>query len=171
MTATVSPTQRIERLNRASARVIEPDEAVPGTIGEGQLLPDELLSIHQLPEFQDLTPEQKARLSREEIASIVDAGIRFECVLMAGFSMELATSPDLSDPAVVYALHEMGEETRHSRLFSRLLAQIQAGVCPWPASAPVPSRATINRVLDRRGQLVKVPKRRPRAASRRSSRP
>jgi transposase InsO family protein len=49
----------------------------------------------------------------------------------------------------------------------RLLAQIQAGVCPWPASAPVPSRATINRVLDRRGQLVKVPRRRPRAASRR----
>lgn len=49
----------------------------------------------------------------------------------------------------------------------RLVAQIQAGVCSWPASQPVPSRATINRVLDRRGQLVKVPKRRPRAASRR----
>ena len=64
-------------------------------------------------------------LSEEEIASIVDAGIRFECVLMAGFSMELVTHPDLSDPSVVYALHEMGEETRHSRLFSRLLTQLQ----------------------------------------------
>jgi transposase InsO family protein len=31
----------------------------------------------------------------------------------------------------------------------------------------VPSRATINRVLDRRGQLVAVPQRRPRAATRR----
>jgi transposase InsO family protein len=32
----------------------------------------------------------------------------------------------------------------------------------WPASAVVPSRATINRVLERRGQIVKVPQRRPR---------
>jgi hypothetical protein len=117
--------ERVQRLNRASARVIEPDEAVPGGIGDGQLLPDELLSLYELPEFQQLTPEQKVRLSREEVASIVDAGIRFECVLMAGFSLELVTHPDLSDPSVVYTLHEMGEETRHSRLFSRLLSQIE----------------------------------------------
>lgn len=32
----------------------------------------------------------------------------------------------------------------------------------WPDGVPVPSRATINRVLERRGQLVKVPQRRPR---------
>lgn len=32
----------------------------------------------------------------------------------------------------------------------------------WPAGVGVPSRATINRILDRRGQLVKVPQRRPR---------
>jgi transposase InsO family protein len=32
----------------------------------------------------------------------------------------------------------------------------------WPPGATVPSRATINRVLDRRGQVVKVPQRRPR---------
>jgi transposase InsO family protein len=31
----------------------------------------------------------------------------------------------------------------------------------WPPDVTVPSRATINRVLDRRGQLVKVPARRP----------
>jgi transposase InsO family protein len=49
----------------------------------------------------------------------------------------------------------------------RVIAQVESGACPWPATQPVPSRATINRVLDRRGQLVKVPKRRPRAATRR----
>lgn len=32
----------------------------------------------------------------------------------------------------------------------------------WPRGAVVPSRATINRVLRRRGQIVKVPQRRPR---------
>ena len=37
----------------------------------------------------------------------------------------------------------------------------------WPDGAPVPSRASINRILDRRGQLVRVPQRRPRRATRR----
>lgn len=37
----------------------------------------------------------------------------------------------------------------------------------WPAGEPVPSRATINRILDRRGQIVRVPQRRPRSARRR----
>jgi transposase InsO family protein len=37
----------------------------------------------------------------------------------------------------------------------------------WPAGEPVPARATINRVLERRGQIVRVPQRRPRSARRR----
>jgi transposase InsO family protein len=37
----------------------------------------------------------------------------------------------------------------------------------WPPGLVVPARATINRVLDHRGQLLAVPKRRPRAANRR----
>lgn len=37
----------------------------------------------------------------------------------------------------------------------------------WPRGHEVPSRATINRVLDRRGQLIAVPQRRPRASTRR----
>ncbi|HWC21113.1 MAG TPA: leucine zipper domain-containing protein [Flexivirga sp.] len=32
----------------------------------------------------------------------------------------------------------------------------------WPAGIELPSRSTINRVLDQRGQIVKVPQRRPR---------
>jgi transposase InsO family protein len=37
----------------------------------------------------------------------------------------------------------------------------------WPVGAAVPSRATINRVLERRGQIVKVPQRRPRRSTHR----
>ena len=37
----------------------------------------------------------------------------------------------------------------------------------WPAGESVPGRATINRVLDRRGQIVRVPQRQPRSARRR----
>jgi hypothetical protein len=118
--------QRIARLSTASLkRILEPDTEVPGEVGPGQVLPDALLSVADLPDVLNrLTVEQKVTLSREEFASIVDTGVRFESVLMAGFSMEIVGRHDLTDPRVTYLLHEMGEETRHSRLFVRLLSQI-----------------------------------------------
>lgn len=116
-------TPRIERLSTASLRrVIEPDTEVAGSVGPGQIVPRELLSVVDLD--LDLTDEQWETLSREEVASIYDAGIRFESLLMAGFGLMLAWTPDLRDPRATYVLHEVGEETRHSRLFVRLLNQI-----------------------------------------------
>src|ERR1035441_4535362 len=119
--------QRIERLSTASLnRILEPDVDVPGEVGDGQVLPDALLSIAGLPQLlASLSPEQKRTLSREEFGSIVTTGVRFESVLMAGFSVEIVSTRDLTDPRVTYLLHEMGEETRHSRLFVRLLEQIR----------------------------------------------
>jgi len=119
--------QRIERLSTASLkRIIEPDTDVPGEIGDGQVLPDELVTLSNVPElFARLTGEQKKVLAREEFASIVETGVRFESVLMVGFSFEIIANPDLTDPRVTYLLHEMGEETRHSRLFVRLLQQVK----------------------------------------------
>jgi P-aminobenzoate N-oxygenase AurF len=122
-----SVDERIERLSTASLkRIMEPDTEVPGEVGDGQVLPDELLSLANVPElFGTLTDEQKRTLAREEFASIVDTGVRFESVLMAGFSLDILSRPDLTDPRVTYLLHEMGEETRHSRLFVRLLDQVK----------------------------------------------
>lgn len=115
--------QRVNRLSTAAAkRVVEPDDDVPGGVGDGQLLPDRLLSIAGLD--LDLTPEQKRILSREEIASIAEAGIRFEAVLTAGFGAQIATSRDITDPRLTFILHEIGEESRHQRLFQRLIASI-----------------------------------------------
>jgi hypothetical protein len=120
---TTPSAQRIERLNAISAkRVIDPDVAIPESLGPGQLVPDELLSVAGLD--LDLTPAQRAQLSREEVASITQAGIRFEAVLTAGFGLVIARTDDLRSPSVTYLLHEIGEESRHSRLFVRLLDQI-----------------------------------------------
>jgi hypothetical protein len=116
--------ERIERLSSVSVkRVIEPDTDVVGQVGDGAVLPPDLLSVAGLD--LGLTSEQEARLSREEIASIVEVGIRFESVLIAGVALDLAGAADLTDPRITYALHELGEETRHSRLFVRLLTQLQ----------------------------------------------
>lgn len=55
---------------------------------------------------------------------------------------------------------QRGEPGDHPR------RELLAGVS-WPPGASVPSRATINRILTRRGQVVAVPQRRPKASSRR----
>ena len=112
--------QRAARLSAASLRtIIEPETDLPwDELGDGQLLADELLSTAGLD--LDLTPEQKARLSREEVASMLATGVRFEAGLMAGFGT-LLTRADMTDPRVTYILHELGEETRHSRAFVRLV--------------------------------------------------
>ncbi|QXC59631.1 diiron oxygenase [Aquihabitans sp. G128] len=116
--------ERVERLNRISVkRVIEPDADLPGSVGDGQLLPDELLSVHGLG--LPLTAEQRRTLSREEVASILDNGIRFEATLEAGFGLQVCRAGDITDPRVTYLLHEMGEETRHQRMFQRVIGQIE----------------------------------------------
>jgi hypothetical protein len=80
------------------------------------------LSVHGLR--LDLTAEQKRTLSREEVASMFDNGIRFEAVLEAGFALRIAQADDIADPRITYLFHEMGEETRHQRLFQRVIRQI-----------------------------------------------
>jgi P-aminobenzoate N-oxygenase AurF len=118
-----STDARVERLSTLSVkRVVEPDVSVPGCVGEGQLLPDELLSVAGLG--LSLTDEEKVILSREEIASIACTGVRFETILMGGFAFDMLRR-DFSDPRMTYILHEIGEETRHSRLFLRMISQLQ----------------------------------------------
>jgi hypothetical protein len=125
MTSTLLPEERVERLSTASTRrVLEPEELFDwSSLGDGQIIADELLSTHGLG--LDLTPEQKVRLSREEVAAMLGTGIRFEAALMAGFSLQITEAKDLADPRIAYMLHEMGEETRHSRAFARLIEKLE----------------------------------------------
>src|SRR5688572_31107510 len=85
-------TERVQRLNNASLkRIIEPDTDLPGAVAAGQILGDELLSVHGLPGIE-LTAAQKATLSREETASMYELGLRIEAILMAGFAMAVVSS-------------------------------------------------------------------------------
>lgn len=125
MTATTidDVERRVERLSTIAARrYLDPDEAVQGEIGPGPILPAELLSTAGLD--LDLTPDQQRALAREEVASITQTGIVFEAALEAGFALQIATELAPTDPRVTFLLHEIGEETRHQRLFIRLLGQL-----------------------------------------------
>jgi predicted metal-dependent hydrolase len=70
---------------------------------------------------------------------MVTTGLRFEAGLIAGFATQLV-SADITDPRVTYMLHEMGEETRHSRAFARLVAEL-APVADNPLERGLPLRA------------------------------
>ena len=114
---------RVERLSSASLRrVIEPHLEVTGALTKEQVIPDDLLSVVDLD--LGLTRTQRATLAREEVASITRFGIELESVLMSGFAHRLAFSTDVTDPRFTYVLHEIGEESRHSRLFVRLLDEL-----------------------------------------------
>ncbi|WP_343911452.1 helix-turn-helix domain-containing protein, partial [Nocardioides aquiterrae] len=52
----------------------------------------------------------------------------------------------------------------------RLEEQLAAGTSTWPAERRLPARSTVNQVFDQRGQLVKVPQRKPRRRIRRFER-
>jgi len=139
---------RINRLSTASAnRVIEPDADVAGHVGPGQILPDDLLSTAGLD--LDLSADQRATLSREEVASITTVGVMFEAVLEAGFALQITRSEDLTDPRVTFLLHEIGEETRHQRLFIRMLADLRP-TAKHPLDKWLPrkiERFTVNRFI------------------------
>ena len=128
--ATGTPTPsaadlKVERLNTASVkRVIEPEDRFAWhEMTKGQVIPDQLLTTAGLD--LDLTAEQKARLSREETAAMLSTGVMFEAVLSAGFMWQIATgSGPITDPRISYMLHEVGEETRHSRAFIRVVQEL-----------------------------------------------
>jgi hypothetical protein len=125
--------------------VIEPDTDLPWErLGPGQVVADELLSVAGLD--HRLSAAAKARLSREELASMVTTGLRFEAGLMAGFANQLATA-DVTDPRVTYMLHEMGEETRHSRAFARLVTELgPTAHNPLERGAPARMRKRVARI-------------------------
>ena len=129
MTTTTAPTptdERITRLSTASVRkVLEPEELFDwSSLGRGQVIGDELLTTRGLD--LDLAPDVKARLSREEVAAMLQMGIRFEAVLNAGFALRIAETEDVTDPRIGYMLHEIAEETRHQRAFIRLIEELDA---------------------------------------------
>lgn len=139
---------RARRLSTASVRrPIEPETDLPwADLGPGQVLPDELLSVAGLD--LDLTPEQRARLSREEVASMLAMGVHFEAVLTAGFARHIAEASDLTDPRITYMLHEIGEEANHSRAFVRLIEEL------GPTTHNPIDRAPVTAVLHRVARAI-----------------
>lgn len=81
-------------------------------------MPAERVSLYGTRLWATMSEEQRVTLSQHEYASTVGAGVWFEQLLMR-MMVRYTYRRDPQDPAVQFALTEVGDETRHVVMFSR----------------------------------------------------
>jgi hypothetical protein len=128
MDATLTDREKTaERLLAASAKhSFDPDTELDwdAPFEEGRWFwPPELLSLYDTPLWRRMGDEQRMELSRHEAASLCSIGVWFETILM---QLLLRHTYDL-DPTsghVRYALTEIADECRHSKMFARAVTKM-----------------------------------------------
>jgi hypothetical protein len=86
-------------------------------------LPERLVSLYGTPLWNRMSEEQRIELSRHESASLASAGVWFEVILMQLLARHIYDL-DPRSSHVTYALTEMADECRHSRMFARLVTKL-----------------------------------------------
>jgi len=84
--------------------------------------PPELVSLYGTPMWKRMSEEQRLDLSRHEAASLASLGIWFEIILMQLLVRHIYDKP-LTSNHVRYALTEIEDECRHSKMFARLIGK------------------------------------------------
>ena len=83
-------------------------------------LPLERVSLYGTELWDELTPEQRIELSKQELASVASTGLWFEIILIQMLA-RYAYHQDAQRPHTQYALTEIGDETRHVIMFAKAL--------------------------------------------------
>jgi hypothetical protein len=85
--------------------------------------PPERLSLYGTQLWDRLTEEQRIELSRHEVASVASVGLWFEIILMQ-FLVRYVYDQDPLSRHAQYGLTEIGDETRHSIMFARMIEKL-----------------------------------------------
>ncbi|NJQ00871.1 AurF N-oxygenase family protein [Streptomyces zingiberis] len=91
--------------------------------------PPELVSLYGTPLWERMSEEQRIDLSRHEACSLASLGIWFEIILMQLLTRHIYDKPATSSH-VRYALTEIEDECRHSKMFARLIERSGTPVYP-----------------------------------------
>ncbi|WP_404816803.1 diiron oxygenase [Streptomyces thermolineatus] len=123
--------QVAERLLEASARhSFDPDTELDwdAPFEEGKWFwPPELCSLYDTPLWHGMSEEQRIELSKHEAASTASVGIWFEVILMQLLARHVFDL-DPTSKHVRYALTEVEDECRHSKMFARLITRLDTPV-------------------------------------------
>ncbi|MGH1561283.1 AurF N-oxygenase family protein [Mumia sp. DW29H23] len=87
--------------------------------------PPHRVSLYGTPLWDRMSRDQQIDLSRLELASIASMGIWFETILMQ-MMVRRIYDDDPRTATVQYGFTEIGDETRHSVMFGKLLATLDA---------------------------------------------
>ncbi|MFF7229666.1 para-aminobenzoate N-oxygenase AurF [Streptomyces sp. 2333.5] len=127
--------QVAERLLDSSARhSFDPDTELDwdAPLEEGKWFwPPELVSLYGTPLWRKMSLEQQQDLSRHEAASLASLGIWFEIILMQLLVRHIYDKP-VTSAHVRYALTEIADECRHSKMFARMIHK--GGAPAYPVS-------------------------------------
>ncbi|MFD6285026.1 diiron oxygenase [Streptomyces sp. NPDC060205] len=127
--------QVAERLLESSAKhSFDPDEELDwdAPFEDGKWFwPPELVSLYGTPMWKRMSEEQRILLSRHEAAALASLGIWFEIILMQLLVRHIYDKAATS-AHVRYALTEIEDECRHSKMFARLITR--GGTPHYPVS-------------------------------------
>jgi hypothetical protein len=93
-------------------------------------LPFERVSLYGTAMWDEMTPEQRIALSKHELASVASTGLWFEIILIQMLT-RYVYHQDPQAAHTHYALTEIGDETRHSTMFSLMLDKLDRGPYPF----------------------------------------
>ena len=134
-----------QRLLRASAqKSFDPEVDVDWEqplVDDMFYMPEHRVSLYGTPLWERMSHAQRVDLSRHEIASTASVGIWFELILLQLLARHIYDLPATSDH-VRYALVEIGDECRHSVMFSRMIEKLGC-----PAYGPGRLAHTLGRLL------------------------
>ncbi len=125
--ATTDSERTAERLLRSTAArgydpAVDIDWSAPLLPDKGYVLPHRS-SLYGTRFFDELSAQQQVELGKHEVASVAATGIWLESVLMRLLTRKAYWSDPLSRHAQ-YALAELGEETRHTIMFARMIERL-----------------------------------------------
>jgi hypothetical protein len=125
---TTTESERVaDRLLRSTAaRAYDPEVDIDWTAplepGKRFALPHRC-SLYGTKLFAELSPEQQIELGKHEVVSVASTGIFLEAVLMRLLTRVTYTGDPMSRH-VQYALAELGEETRHTIMFAKMIERL-----------------------------------------------
>jgi hypothetical protein len=125
---TTTDQERVaDRLLRSTANVsydpdIDIDWSAPLVPGKRFVLPHRS-SLYGTRLFDQLSPEQQIELGKHEIVSIASTGIFLESVLMRMLAKHTYWG-EVTSSHIQYALAELGEETRHTIMFAKMIERL-----------------------------------------------
>lgn len=126
MTTTDSERVADRLLRSTAAKAYDPDVDIdwsaPLASGKGYVLPHRC-SLYGTSLYDQLSPEQRIELGKHEAVSVASTGIFLEAVLMRMLTRVAYVGDPLSGH-VQYALAELGEETRHTIMFAKMIDRL-----------------------------------------------